>query len=181
MLADREYESLQYQRIGGFRTMLGVPIMRDDVVIGVISLWKERVDPFTVTQIGLLTTFSREYRRAMSEQITTEFEELYRPLNVRFEVHAYPSPEGLSVYFRDVTERRRAEESRARLATIIDSTPDFVGSFDDDGWLQSIEIVAVRIARFDGHLDRYVRVVGLSELVDGGLATGLSRDRRPRA
>ena len=40
--------------------MLGVPIMRDDVVIGVIALWKERVEPFTPAQIQLVTTFSSQ-------------------------------------------------------------------------------------------------------------------------
>ena len=40
--------------------MLGVPIVRDDVVIGVIALWKERVEPFTPAQIQLVTTFSSQ-------------------------------------------------------------------------------------------------------------------------
>ena len=45
------------------------------------------------------TTFAREYHRAMTERITTEFEEFYPPLDGWFEVRAYPSPEGLSGYF----------------------------------------------------------------------------------
>jgi len=60
VLADREYRLPEAQRIGHFRTMLGVPIMRDDVVIGVMALWKERVEPFTPAQIRLVTTFSSQ-------------------------------------------------------------------------------------------------------------------------
>ena len=60
ILADGEFELPESQRIGGFRTILGVPILRDDVVIGVIALWKERVEPFTPAQIQLVTTFSSQ-------------------------------------------------------------------------------------------------------------------------
>ena len=41
--------------------------------------------------------------------------------------------EQLGVFVRDITERKRAEEMRARLAAILESTPDFVGSFDIQG------------------------------------------------
>jgi PAS domain S-box-containing protein len=60
VLADPEYRWPQSQRIGGQRTMLGVPIVRDGTVIGVIALWKERVESFTSAQIGLVRTFSSE-------------------------------------------------------------------------------------------------------------------------
>jgi PAS domain S-box-containing protein len=56
------------------------------------------------------STFWREYRRAAAEQVTVAFEEFYPPLSGWFEVRAYPSEAGLSVYFRDITQRRRAEE-----------------------------------------------------------------------
>jgi len=56
------------------------------------------------------STFFREYRRAMAEQVTVRFEEFYPPRDAWFEVRAYPSPDGLSVYFDDVGERRRTEE-----------------------------------------------------------------------
>ncbi len=41
------------------------------------------------------------------------------PLNSWFDVHIYPSADGLSVYFRDVTERRMAEEEREQLIQVI--------------------------------------------------------------
>jgi PAS domain S-box-containing protein len=57
------------------------------------------------------TRFEAEYRRALAEQVPAHFEEYAPAFGVWFEVHAYPSPEGLSVYFRDITRRKRAEEA----------------------------------------------------------------------
>lgn len=47
-----------------------------------------------------------EFHRAIAEQVVIEFEEFYPPVNAWFEVRAYPSRDGLSVYFHDVTERK---------------------------------------------------------------------------
>lgn len=55
------------------------------------------------------STFELEYHRAVSEQVSVEFESFYPPLNIWFEVHAYPSREGLSVYFRNISDRKRTE------------------------------------------------------------------------
>ncbi|MBW4426730.1 MAG: GAF domain-containing protein [Nostoc desertorum CM1-VF14] len=57
------------------------------------------------------TTFHREYHRAILEQVSVEFEEFYPSLNSWFQVHAYPAKDGLSVYFQDITERRRTAEA----------------------------------------------------------------------
>ncbi|MGF1470354.1 MAG: PAS domain S-box protein [Rubrobacteraceae bacterium] len=55
--------------------------------------------------------FYSEYHRALETQKPTHFEEFYPPLDTWFEVHAYPSEDGLGVYFRDVTERKKNEET----------------------------------------------------------------------
>ncbi|MGF1480754.1 MAG: GAF domain-containing protein [Cyanophyceae cyanobacterium] len=55
------------------------------------------------------TNFYREYQRAIAEGVSVDFAEFYPPLNTWYEVHAYPSSEGLSVYFQDVTERKQME------------------------------------------------------------------------
>jgi len=51
-----------------------------------------------------------ELKRAAAEQVPVHFENYYAPFDLWYETDAYPSPSGLSVFVRDVTERRRAEE-----------------------------------------------------------------------
>ncbi len=60
------------------------------------------------------STFDHEYHRAVAEQVSVEFEEFYPPLDKWFAVHAYPSENGLSVYFQDVTKRKIRELERLR-------------------------------------------------------------------
>lgn len=56
--------------------------------------------------------FGVECRRAVAENVPVAFVEFYPdPLNAWFEVRAFPSAEGLSILFRDVTERRRTQEA----------------------------------------------------------------------
>ncbi|MEX1081081.1 MAG: EAL domain-containing protein [Halofilum sp. (in: g-proteobacteria)] len=52
------------------------------------------------------TRLEQEYRRAIAEHVSVNLEEYYAPLAMWLEVRAYPSEEGLAIFFRDVTERR---------------------------------------------------------------------------
>jgi signal transduction histidine kinase/CheY-like chemotaxis protein len=57
-LADPDYKWLHGQAVLQFRSMLGVPLIRDGIVIGTITLMRRRVEPFTGKQIELVTTFA---------------------------------------------------------------------------------------------------------------------------
>jgi signal transduction histidine kinase len=59
-LADPEYTLLDFQEVGGHRSMLGVPLLRDGVAIAVIVLLRNAVRPFTDKQIDLVTTFANQ-------------------------------------------------------------------------------------------------------------------------
>lgn len=72
-------------------------------------LWEEYPDV-------LGTRLEHEYRRAMNEGRSVEFEYHYPRFGGWFEVHVYPSEEGLAVYFRDINERRQAQEEIEFLA-----------------------------------------------------------------
>jgi GAF domain-containing protein len=56
--ADADYTFTEGQRLGGFRTMLAVPMLREGVPIGVIALTRSEVRPFTEKQIDLAMTFA---------------------------------------------------------------------------------------------------------------------------
>jgi GAF domain-containing protein len=58
VLADPDYRLQDQQRIEGYRTLLGVPLLRDGFVIGVFVLWRNKVERFTDKQIDLVTTFA---------------------------------------------------------------------------------------------------------------------------
>src|SRR5215216_5653147 len=77
------------------------------------------------------TTLYQELHRALGEQETVHFEG-YSPMSDRWvEVHAYPSEVGLSLYTRDITERKRAEERLAYQARLLDNVHDAVIATDE--------------------------------------------------
>ncbi|MBD1995923.1 PAS domain S-box protein [Leptolyngbya sp. FACHB-541] len=64
-----------------------------------------------------------QLHRALEEQVSVSWEEFGEPVQRWLEVRAYPSPEGIAIYFQDISERKQAEEAlrqseeQLRLAT----------------------------------------------------------------
>ena len=58
VLADPEYTARDLQRLAGYRTMLGVPLFRGDVVAGVFVLTRNEVRPFSDREIALVRAFA---------------------------------------------------------------------------------------------------------------------------
>jgi GAF domain-containing protein len=58
VLADPEYTLLDVQKIGNYRTALGIPLLRESIPIGALALTRSRVSPFSDKQIALATTFA---------------------------------------------------------------------------------------------------------------------------
>jgi len=79
----------------------------------------------------------QEFHRAINEQVAVVFEEFLESLGKWLEIHAYPSPDGLAVYFRDITERKRSEvalrESEERYRSLVAATSAVVWMTNPNG------------------------------------------------
>lgn len=94
------------------------------------QLWAEMPE-------GVGKAFYTAYHQALAEQTPLHFEEYSTTRRRWFENYIYPSPDGLSIFFRDVTERRetqrRREENEQRFRSLYEQNPDAVYTFDLEG------------------------------------------------
>jgi len=67
VLADSDYNYWEAQRLGQFRTILGVPLLRGDALLGVLTLWRTHVEPFTDGDIELVTLFADQATIAIDQ------------------------------------------------------------------------------------------------------------------
>ncbi len=99
------------------------------------------------------STFYQEAHRAIAEQVPIELEEFSEVLHCWLEIRAYPSTEGLAVYFRDVTERKRAQsalqQSEAKFRRLFESNLVGVAFWNAEGFITDAN-------------DAYLRIVGYS-------------------
>ncbi|MFJ8268695.1 PAS domain S-box protein [Peribacillus asahii] len=78
--------------------------------------------------------FYEKYHKAIKEQVPVIFDDYFSPLKKWFNVRAYPSSNGLTVYFRDVTlERMEKTEKEQHYKSLFQHNPDAVFSFDLNG------------------------------------------------
>jgi GAF domain-containing protein/CheY-like chemotaxis protein len=131
---DTRYEHGEAQRLGGYRTVLAVPMLREAAVVGVLTIWKTRVAPFTDRQIELVTTFA--------DQAVIAIE------NVRLFTE-------LQAKNADLTEALEQQTATAEILRAISASPT-----DVQPVFETIVRNAVRlcdglysgVARFDGNL-----------------------------
>jgi adenylate cyclase len=58
VLEDKDYTAWDVHKAGGYRTMLGIPMLHGEEIVGLFVLWRYQVEPFTEREISLLTTFA---------------------------------------------------------------------------------------------------------------------------
>ncbi|WP_433984196.1 PAS domain-containing protein [Tunturiibacter empetritectus] len=76
------------------------------------------------------TALERTYRTVMQTRIAQHVEHYYAPVDVWVDVHILPTDEGVALYYRDLTDRKRAETLRdsavRQLEQIFDASPDSI-------------------------------------------------------
>ena len=76
---------------------------------------------------GVGLPFYNAYYKAVETKKTIYFQEFYEPFQKWFENRIYPSKNGLTIYFTDITERKNSEENNQMLLSLIETSDDFIG------------------------------------------------------
>ena len=75
VLADPEYGRHDLQRIAGFRTTMGAPMLIDDEVVGALTLWRNDIHPFDEREMAIVTAFAGQAAMAVNNvQLVQELE-----------------------------------------------------------------------------------------------------------
>jgi len=144
VLVDPEYTYLDMQKAAGFRTVLGVPMMRETEPIGVLFLGRKTVQPFTDKQIELVSTFADQ------AVIAIENVRLFDEVQQRT---------------RELTESLEYQTATGDILRVISRSPTDVQPVFDTIAESAVRLCDAQfsfVLRFDGNLMHFAAGHGLS-------------------
>src|SRR5262245_28716432 len=153
VLADPEYQVTGYQQAFGYRTILGVPLLREGTTIGVFVLTRDEVNPFTDKQIELVTTFADQAVIAIEN--VRLFDEVQRRT-------------------QELSESLEQQTATSEVLRVISSSPTNIQPVFDAIAESSVRLCGGQfsfVVRFDGRVMDFASCCGLS-------AEGLEAFRR---
>jgi PAS domain S-box-containing protein len=88
--------------------------------------------------VSLTDQVESALQKAFEEQTSVQIEDYFEPLDTWFEYIIYPSESGLSVQFRDITERKERERILKQYETITETASDVILTIDDKSQIHSV-------------------------------------------
>ncbi|WP_055442586.1 PAS domain S-box protein [Lacinutrix himadriensis] len=76
---------------------------------------------------GVGRSFYEAYYKAVETQETIYFDDYYEPLDKWFENRIYPSPDGLIIYYTDISKQKKIDANNQMLLSLIETNDDFIG------------------------------------------------------
>ncbi|OLZ41324.1 histidine kinase [Natrinema saccharevitans] len=98
---------------------------------------------------GMRSDLVDRYREAMATQEPVSWERYSESLEIWMEIQAYPSETGLSVYFRDISERKRRERQLEQYERIIETVEDGIYVLDADGRFTMVNDAYLELTGYD--------------------------------
>jgi len=139
--SDPEFKVSALQTREGYRTALSVPMLRGDIAVGVINLWRRDVRPFSQTHIDMVQTFADQAVIAIENvRLFTELQEKNRALT---QAHG------------QVTEALEQQTATSEILRVIASSPTDVQPVFDTIITSAVRLCDAQegsIFRFDGQL-----------------------------
>jgi signal transduction histidine kinase len=183
--ADPEYRFDEARQRNGLRTILGVPMLRDGFLIGVIIIWRTQVQPFTAKQIELVQSFADQAVIAIENvRLFQEIEDKNRQLEVASQrkseflanmSHELRTPLNAILGFSEVLLERLFGELNEKqdeyLQDILASGQHLLSLINDILDLSKVEA---------GRMELELSTFALLELLDNGLTIVKERANRHR-